>query len=92
MTFTEEVREKLTAGSAATLTTVLLKRGLRNVFVHGVHKISMAQEVVDEAFGQTVFEDFVEDRVKAGRGIFGLYPPSPEAEAEFRDWRREKGR
>ncbi|TCV59707.1 regulator of RNase E activity RraA [Neorhizobium sp. R1-B] len=52
----------------------------------------MAQEIADEAFEQTVFEDFVEDRVKAGRGIFGLYPPGPEAEAEFRDWRREKGR
>lgn len=52
----------------------------------------MAQEIADEAFEQTVFEDFVEDRVTAGRGIFGLYPPGPEAEAEFRDWRREKGR
>lgn len=52
----------------------------------------MAQEIADEAFEQTVFEDFVEDRVKAGQGIFGLYPPGPEAEAEFRDWRREKGR
>ncbi len=52
----------------------------------------IAQEVADEAFEQTVFEDFVEDRVKAGQGIFGLYPPGPEAEAEFRDWRREKGR
>jgi regulator of RNase E activity RraA len=52
----------------------------------------MAQEIADEAFEQTVFEDFVEDRVKAGRGIFGLYPPGPEAEAEFRIWRREKGR
>ena len=52
----------------------------------------MAQEIADEAFEQTVFEDFVEDRVTAGRGIFGLYPPGPEAEAEFRIWRREKGR
>ncbi|MBP1843223.1 regulator of RNase E activity RraA [Rhizobium petrolearium] len=53
---------------------------------------AMAKEVADEAVEQTAFEDFVEERVKAGRGIFGLYPPGPEAEAEFREWRREKGR
>jgi regulator of RNase E activity RraA len=53
---------------------------------------ALAQEVADEAFEQTVFEDFVEEKVKAGRGIFGLYPPGPEAEAEFLAWRQEKGR
>jgi regulator of RNase E activity RraA len=53
---------------------------------------AMAQEVADEAFEQTVFEDFVEEQVKAGRGIFGLYPPEAEAQAEFLEWRREKGR
>lgn len=237
MTFTEETREKLKAVSTATLTSVLLKRGLRNVFIHGIHKINrqaprlvgpaftlryiparedidhpgvfsdrshpqrraieecppghvlvidsrkdssaasagailmtrlwmrgaagavtdggfrdtpdivqlpfatyhaapsaptnltrhhaldlnqpigcgdvpvypgdiivgddegvvvipaaMAKEVADEAFEQTAFEDFVEERVKAGQGIFGLYPPGPEAEQAFREWRREKGR
>ena len=31
----------------------------------------------NEAFEQTVFEDFVQEQVEAGRGIFGLYPPDP---------------
>ncbi len=53
---------------------------------------AMAKEVAEEAVEQTAFEDFVEDRVRSGRGIFGLYPPDPEAEAEFREWRHEKGR
>lgn len=53
---------------------------------------AMAEEVADEAFEQTVFEDFVEERVRAGEGIFGLYPPEAEAEQAFREWRREKGR
>ncbi|MDQ0134381.1 hypothetical protein J2T08_002299 [Neorhizobium galegae] len=53
---------------------------------------AMAEEVADEAFEQTVFEDFVEERVRAGKGIFGLYPPEAEAEQAFREWRREKGR
>lgn len=53
---------------------------------------AIAEEVADEAFEQTVFEDFVEEQVRAGRSIFGIYPPSPEAEAEFAEWRKAKGR
>lgn len=53
---------------------------------------ALADEVANEAFEQTVFEDFVEERVREGRGIFGLYPPEPEAEAEFLRWRQEKRR
>lgn len=53
---------------------------------------AMAKEVADEAFEQTAFEDFVEERVTAGDSIFGLYPPEADAEQAFREWRREKGR
>lgn len=53
---------------------------------------AIAEEVANEAFEQTVFEDFVEEQVKDGRGIFGLYPPGAEAQAEFLQWRRDKGR
>lgn len=53
---------------------------------------AMAEEVANEAFEQTVFEDFVEERVRAGQGIFGLYPPNEGTAAEFAVWRKEKGR
>lgn len=53
---------------------------------------AMAEEVANEAFEQTVFEDFVEERVQAGQSIFGLYPPGEEATAEFSAWRQQKGR
>ncbi len=53
---------------------------------------AMAEEVANEAFEQTVFEDFVEERVQAGQGIFGLYPPGEEAAAEFAAWRQKEGR
>ncbi|CDZ32498.1 Hypothetical protein NGAL_HAMBI1145_12690 [Neorhizobium galegae bv. officinalis] len=43
-------------------------------------------------FSEDSREDFVEERVRAGEGIFGLYPPEAEAEQAFREWRREKGR
>ncbi len=50
----------------------------------------MADEVAKEAEAQTLFEDWVEARVKEGRSIFGLYPPSPETRAEFEAWKASK--
>ena len=52
----------------------------------------IADEVAEEAFEQTVFEDFVQAKVQEGRSIFGLYPPDPETRQEFARWRVEKGR
>jgi regulator of RNase E activity RraA len=52
--------------------------------------VKMANEVAEEAAAQTVFEDWVEDRVKEGRSIFGLYPPSPETRAEFDAWKGKR--
>jgi Aldolase/RraA len=52
----------------------------------------IAEEVANEAFEQTVLEDFVQEQVEAGRGIFGLYPPDPATREEFRRWRTENGR
>ena len=52
----------------------------------------LAQEVADEAFEQTTFEDFVFERVMAGSSTFGLYPPEDEAKADFVAWRAEKHR
>ena len=51
----------------------------------------IADEVADEAFEQTVFEDFVQEQVEQGRSIFGIYPPAPTAREEFKAW-REKNR
>src|SRR5262245_8697029 len=53
---------------------------------------NIANEVATEAAAQTVFEDWVEDRVKEGRSIFGLYPPSPETKAEFEAWKKKTGK
>jgi len=54
--------------------------------------LAMAREVAEEAFEQTVFEDFVQEQVLAGRSIFGIYPPDNEALAEFATWRGLAGR
>lgn len=52
----------------------------------------LADEVAEEAFHMTAYEDFVEERVSGGQGIFGLYPASPESRAEFEEWRKRNGR
>ena len=51
---------------------------------------NIANEVAEEGAAQTLFEDWVEDRVKEGRSIFGLYPPSPETKAEFEAWKKAR--
>src|SRR5688572_12152700 len=51
---------------------------------------AMADEVAKEAAAQTEFEDWVEVKVKEGRSIFGLYPPSPETRAEFEASKKKK--
>ena len=48
----------------------------------------MAEEVAKEAEAQTLFEDWVEAKVKEGRSIFGLYPPDAQTKAEFEAWKR----
>jgi regulator of RNase E activity RraA len=43
----------------------------------------IANEITEEGWKMTQFENFVEEQVRAGRSIFGLYPPDPETRKEF---------
>ena len=52
----------------------------------------LAAEIAEEALQMTAFEDFVMERVVAGAGTFGLYPPSEETRQRFAQWRQERGR
>ena len=53
----------------------------------------LADEVTDEAFEMTAYEDFVTERVNAGQGIFGLYPATDEKSlSDFAAWRKANGR
>ncbi len=45
---------------------------------------NLVDEIADEAFEMTAYEDFVTEQVRAGRGIFGLYPATdPQSLADF---------
>jgi regulator of RNase E activity RraA len=53
----------------------------------------MADEIAKEATEMTAFEDFVTEKVREGRSILGLYPPTEEASrVEFAAWRTAHGR
>lgn len=54
---------------------------------------AVADAIADEAVEMTAFEDFVIGRVREGRSILGLYPPTDPATTEdFARWRKEQGR
>lgn len=52
----------------------------------------LAKDVAEEAVEMTAFEDFVAEKVREGRSIFGLYPANEGTKAEFAVWRQERGR
>ena len=53
----------------------------------------LVDEIADEAFEMTAYEDFVTERVQAGQGIFGLYPATDEKSlSDFAAWRKAKCR
>jgi regulator of RNase E activity RraA len=54
---------------------------------------NLVDEIAEEAFEMTAFEDFVGEQVDKGHGIYGLYPPTAEQTmVEFAAWRKIKGR
>ena len=53
----------------------------------------LAEEIADETFEMTAFEDFVASEVHKGRSIFGLYPATDEqALKDFAVLRKAQGR
>ncbi|WP_316227517.1 ribonuclease activity regulator RraA [Bradyrhizobium sp. SZCCHNR3015] len=53
----------------------------------------LADEIADETFEMTAFEDFVAEEVAKGRSILGLYPATdPQTPTDFAAWRKRNGR
>ncbi len=46
----------------------------------------LAVEVAEECREMERFEAFVQERVRAGRSILGLYPPDDETKMEYEQW------
>ena len=53
---------------------------------------NLLDEIADETFEMTAYEDFVTEQVRAGKGIFGLYPATdPQSLVDFAAWRKANG-
>ncbi len=53
----------------------------------------IADEIAEEAYEMTAFEDFVTEQVNNGMAIYGLYPATNEQTmVDFAAWRKIKGR
>ena len=53
----------------------------------------LADEIAAEAVEMTAFEDFVTEKVRKGRSILGLYPPTDEqTKVDFQAWRTKHAR
>jgi regulator of RNase E activity RraA len=53
----------------------------------------LADEIANEAFEMTAYEDFVGEEVRKGRSILGLYPATDEkSRRDFAEWRKQMSR
>ena len=53
----------------------------------------LADEIANEAFEMTAFEDFVTEQVRGGRSILGLYPATDDQTlTDFAAWRKKNRR
>ena len=54
---------------------------------------NIADDIANEAFEMTAFEDFVTEKVMEGQTIIGLYPPTDDANVTaFKNWREANKR
>ena len=87
-----------TLGEGFRFQTQLVLEGERLIVVgdgEGVAVIpaALADEIAEETFEMTVYEDFVQDMVEDGWSTFGLYPMTEErARRAFEAWRKKQGR
>ena len=84
------INEPIGCGDAPVFPGDILVGDAEGVIVIPAH---LADEIADEAIEMTVFEDFVQEQVLAGRSVLGLYPPTdPQAGVDFAAWRASRQR
>ncbi|MGQ3053583.1 MAG: ribonuclease activity regulator RraA [Roseateles sp.] len=84
------INEPIGCGDAPVFPGDIVVGDAEGVIVIPAH---IADEVASEAVEMTVFEDYVQEKVLAGRSVLGLYPPTDaDVAADFAAWRQLKGR
>lgn len=51
----------------------------------------LANEIAEEATAMTAYEDWVEEQVRGGARLPGIYPATAESRERFAAWQRERG-
>jgi regulator of RNase E activity RraA len=84
------INEPIGCGDAPVFPGDIVVGDAEGVIVIPAH---LADEIANEAVEMTVFEDFVQEQVLAGRSVLGLYPPTdPDVAGLFAAWRAGRGR
>jgi regulator of RNase E activity RraA len=84
------INEPIGCGDAPVFPGDIVVGDAEGVVVIPVH---LADEIANEAIEMTVFEDFVQAQVLAGRSVLGLYPPTDaDVAGAFAAWRQVNGR
>jgi regulator of RNase E activity RraA len=85
-----EINGPIACGDAPVFPGDLILGDADGVVVIPAH---LADEIADETFEMTTFEDFVAEEVAKGRSIVGLYPATQEQTlTDFAAWRKKNGR
>ena len=74
--------------TTASITTILLKKGLRNVWLRGTRPIKpgqgrLVEAVAQEGQEQERLEGWIMSEVERGVPLPGLYPPNDEAKPRY---------
>ena len=84
------INEPIGCGDAPVFPGDIVVGDAEGVIVIPAH---LADDIANEAVEMTVFEDYVQEKVLAGRSVLGLYPPTDaDVAADFAAWRQLKGR
>lgn len=84
------INEPIGCGDAPVFPGDIVVGDAEGVIVIPAH---LADDIAYEAVEMTVFEDYVQEKVLAGRSVLGLYPPTDaDVAADFAAWRQLKGR
>lgn len=53
---------------------------------------ALAAEIARDAVEQEIAEEFVQEKIRAGASIVGVYPMDDATTAEYQEWRKARGR
>jgi hypothetical protein len=77
--------------TTGTITTILLKKGIRRCWMHGPMPLRSGQRVVGPAFTlRERMEGRIVSEVERGARLPGLYPMNAETKAPYEAWNRKK--